>query len=46
MEKLETLIKLRYGWVAVGKHHHHGLFMIDVNLLHDSVWKVIEDMYK
>ncbi len=46
MEKLESLIKFEEGWVAVGKNKHEGLFMMDVNLLHDHVWRVIKDMYK
>jgi hypothetical protein len=32
--------------VAVGKNKNEGLFMMDVNLLHEHVWKVIKDMYK
>ena len=46
IEKLEIFVKLGDGWIAVGKNKTEGLFITDVNLLHESVWKVIEDMYK
>ena len=39
------LIKVQYAWLAVGKDKGEGLFIIDVNLLEESVWKAIEDMY-
>jgi hypothetical protein len=45
MEKLEMLVKINYGWLAIGKNKADGLFLADVNLLEENVWKVIEGMF-
>ena len=45
MEKLEILIKCPYGWLAVGKKQAKNLCMVDVALLHDNIWEVIESMH-
>lgn len=45
IDKLDMLLKIDYGWLAIGKNSTHGLFMVDVNLLTDRTWKILEEIY-
>lgn len=45
MEKMEILVKVQEGWLALGSSKLRGFFVIDVNLLHENVWEYLLKTY-
>jgi hypothetical protein len=41
LNALDILIKIDYGWIAIGRNTENHYIMIDVNLIKEDSWTLI-----